>query len=422
MGRYRNPGDREGIRLGSGGFEHAADTRKERFVLKGENIICFAKDWSEDPTSNNHVMRLLAEENRVLWLNSIAMRRPNFADSGDIAKVWQKLKSFFQGAKTAANNLWIATPIVLPFPHSKIATALNAFILRATISYYRRKLEMRQFQLWTFLPNAVEYVGKFGESLVVYYCTDEWSKFTYLEGEKMSAMERRLMARADVCFMTANLLLEKKKNMNANTFLASHGVDHAHFEKALAGTTVTPPDIAALPHPIIGFFGLIHEWLDLDLLAKIARTHADWSIVLIGKSVVDVSRLESLPNIHLLGRRPYEALPDYCRAFDVGIIPFAVNEMTLNINPIKLREYLSAGLPVVSTDLPEVKYYGDEVYIAHGHDEFISKIERAIREDSGETRRRRSVSMREETWEARVDAVGIAIDTVRNAKLRKPLP
>jgi glycosyltransferase involved in cell wall biosynthesis len=390
--------------------------------LKGENIICFAKDWSEDPTSNNHVMLLLAKENRVLWLNSIAMRRPNFAHSSDISKVWQKLKSFFQGAQTPARNLWIVTPIVLPFPHSKIAIAVNAFILRATISYYRRKLKMREFQLWTFLPNAVEYVGKLGESLVVYYCTDEWSKFSYLEGEKMSEMERRLMARADVCFMTANSLFEKKKNMNANTFLASHGVDHAHFEKALAKTTAIPADIATIPHPIIGFFGLIREWVDLDLLAKIASTHQNWSIVLIGRSDIDISRLELLPNIHLLGRRPYEALPGYCCAFDVGMIPFSVNELTININPIKLREYLSAGLPVVSTDLPEVKYYGDEVYIAHGHDEFISKIEQAIPEDSDETRRRRSDSMRGETWEARVTAVGIAIDTIRNAKLRKSLP
>src|ERR1700730_5240986 len=420
MGRCRHQGDRKRIRLGSRGFRHAADTRKECLGLKGENIICFAKDWSEDPTSNNHMMLSLAKENRVLWLNSIAMRRPNFTHSRDITKVWQKLKSFFQGAKIAARNLWIVTPIVLPFPHSKIAIALNAFILRATISYYRRRLKMREFQLWTFLPNAVEYVGKFGESLVVYYCTDEWSKFTYLEGEKMSAMERRLMARADACFMTANLLLEKKKNMNANTFLASHGVDHAHFEKALARTTVTPADVMALPHPIIGFFGLIQEWIDLGLLAKIARRHKNWSIVLIGKSVIDISELQSLPNVYLLGRRPYEALPGYCRAFNVGIIPFVVNEMTLNINPIKLRAYLSAGLPVVSTDLPEVRYYGDEVYIARGHDEFITKIEQAIREDSGETRRRRSDSMRGETWEARVTALAIAIDTVRNAKLRKP--
>jgi glycosyltransferase involved in cell wall biosynthesis len=386
--------------------------------MKGENIICFAKEWSEDPTSNNHVMLLLAQENKVLWLNSIAMRRPTFTSGRDLGKVWRKLKSFFRGAEHPAPNLWVVTPIVLPFPHSRLAIAINRWILRATLGHYRRKLGLREFQLWTFLPNAVEYVGKLGESLVVYYCIDEWSTFTYLDGRKMSAMERKLMQRADVCFMTAHSLLESKEDLNPNTFLASHGVDHAHFAKALAPATVTPEEIAALPHPIIGFFGLIHEWIDLELLGGIARRHPDWSIVLIGKSVVDTSVLKSLPNVHLLGRRPYDALPGYCRAFDVGLIPFEVNELTRNVNPIKLREYLSAGLPVVSTDLPEVKFYSDRAYVAHGHDEFIDKIEQALREDSPVARRRRSDSMRGETWEARVAAVGDAIVNVRNAKTR----
>ncbi len=385
--------------------------------MKNQNIICFAKEWSEDPTSNNHVMLSLARENKVLWLNSIAMRRPTFTSSRDLGKVWHKLRSFFRGAEHQAPNLWVVTPIVLPFPHNKLAIAINRCILRAIIGYYRRKFGMRDFQLWTFLPNAVEYVGKLGESLVVYYCTDEWSGFTYLDGQKMSAMERQLMKRADVCFMTAHSLLESKKDINPNTFLSSHGVDHAHFAKALAPGTSIPREIASLPHPIIGFFGLIQEWIDLDLLATMARRHADWSIVLIGKGIVDASALEGLPNIYLLGRRPYGALPGYCRAFDVGIIPFEVNELTRNVNPIKLREYLSAGLPVVSTDLPEVTFYADEAYIARGHGEFIRKVEQAIREDSAESRRRRSDSMRGETWEARVAAVGDAVDNVRNAMM-----
>lgn len=386
--------------------------------MKGQNIICFSKDWSEDPTSNNQVMLVLAQENNVLWLNSISMRRPAFTDGRDLGKIWHKVKSFFRGAEQPAPNLWVVTPIVLPFPHNKLATTINRYILHATVSYYRRKLDLRGFQLWTFLPNAVEYVGRLGESLVVYYCADEWSGFTYLDGQKMSAMERQLMQRSDVCFMTSHSLLESKKAINPNTFLALHGVDHAHFATALGAETPTPAEIATLPHPIVGFFGLIHEWIDLDLLAKMARMHADWSIVLIGKSVVDTSSLMSLPNIYLLGRRPYEALPGYCRAFDVAIIPFEVNELTRNVNPIKLREYLSAGLPVVSTDLPEVKFYGDQAYVARGHDEFISRVEQAIREDSAEARRRRSDSMRRETWEARVTAVGDAVINVRNAKTK----
>ena len=384
--------------------------------MKGQHIICFAKEWTEDPTSNNHVMLLLARENKVLWLNSIAMRRPTFTSGRDLGKIWHKLKSFFRGAEHPVANLWVVTPIVLPFPHSKLAIAVNRRILRATIGHYERKLGLRDFQLWTFLPNAVEYVGKLGESLVVYYCIDEWSSFTYLDGQKMSAMERQLMQRADVCFMTAHSLLESKKGINPNTFLASHGVDYAHFAKALAPATAIPAEITSLPHPIIGFFGLIHEWIDLDLLAKMARMHADWSIVLIGESVVDTSVLKPLPNIYLLGRRPYETLPSYCRAFDVGIIPFEVNELTRNINPIKLREYLSAGLPVVSTDLPEAKFYGDHVYVARGHAEFVSKVEQAICEDSAEARRRRSDLMKGETWEARVSAVCDAVVSVRDAK------
>jgi glycosyltransferase involved in cell wall biosynthesis len=384
--------------------------------MKGQHIICFAKEWTEDPTSNNHVMLLLARENKVLWLNSIAMRRPTFTSGRDLGKIWHKLKSFFRGAEHPVANLWVVTPIVLPFPHSKLAIAVNRRILRATIGHYERKLGLRDFQLWTFLPNAVEYVGKLGESLVVYYCIDEWSTFTDLDGQKMSAMERQLMQRADVCFMTARSLLESKKDINPNTFLASHGVDHAHFAKALASSTIVPAEIATLPHPIIGFFGLIDERIDLDLLVRVARVHPDWSIVLLGKGVVDTSALKAFPNIYLLGRRPYEMLPGYCRAFDVGVIPYGVNERTRDINPIKLREYLSAGLPVVSADLPEVKFYSQHVYVARGHDEFISKVEQAIREDSAKARRGRSDLMRGETWEARVSAVCDAVVSVRDAK------
>jgi glycosyltransferase involved in cell wall biosynthesis len=150
----------------------------------------------------------------------------------------------------------------------------------------------------------------------------------------------------------------------------------------------------------------------MKLIETVARQHPGWSVVIIGKVIVDTGALNSLANVHLLGRRPYESLPDYCRGFDVGIIPFAVNELTRNVNPIKLREYLSAGLPVVSTDLPEVTFYNKLVYVAHGHDEFIAKVERAVREDTAEARRQRSDSMRGETWEARVAAIGDAIDNI----------
>src|SRR5260370_10868564 len=147
----------------------STDAYKEE-ALTRENIICFAKDWNEDPTSNNHVMRLLARDNRVLWLNSLSMRAPKLTSGRDLRKIWNKLASFTRGARQVNDNLWVYTPIVVPLPHSKVAIAANRWILWLTLKLLRRKLGMHQFQLWTFLPNVVEYDGKLGESLLGYYC------------------------------------------------------------------------------------------------------------------------------------------------------------------------------------------------------------------------------------------------------------
>jgi glycosyltransferase involved in cell wall biosynthesis len=381
-------------------------------MLSGANIICFAKDWSEDPTSNNHVMKLLSRQNRVLWLNSIAMRTPSFKSSSDLRKIIAKLKHFSRGPELVAPGMWVYTPIVLPFPHSKVAGRLNRWILKATLALLRRKLNMQTFQLWTFLPNAVQYVGRLGESLVVYYCTDEWSQFSFLDGQKMAAMERRLCERADLVFATAHSLVESKRAFNPETHLASHGVDHAHFASALSPATQVASDLLALPKPVIGFIGLIQDWIDQDLIAHVAERHPEWSLVLVGKAIVDVSRLARLPNVHLLGRRPYADLPAYCKGFSVGIIPFVLNELTHHVNPIKLREYLSAGLPVVSTPLPEVMHHAEHASIAKEPQEFVAALERAVAEDTPALRRRRSERMRKEAWEHKVAEIGDQVNRV----------
>lgn len=383
-------------------------------MLEGQNIICFAKDWSEDPTSNNHVMRMLARRNKVLWLNSIAMRAPSLSSGRDLAKILRKLRSFAKGPVEVEPGLWVYTPIVVPLPHSRVAAAINRLILRCTLSLLRWKLGMPAYQLWTFVPNALPYVGMPGESLVVYYCIDEWSHFSYLDGARMSAMEHELSRRADVVFATANGLREKLLPLNPETHLALHGVDHAHFATALSPETPVAPELAGMKGPILGFFGLIHEWMDLSLVAAVAERRPDWNIVLIGKSSVDLGALARFPNVKLLGRKPYASLPSYCRAFSVGVIPFAVNELTRSVNPIKLREYLSAGLPVVSTALPEVEAYGRVCRIARTADEFLAACEEAIRADTPELRRRRSAEMARETWEAKVADLGRIVEAVRH--------
>lgn len=387
-------------------------------MISGANIVCFAKDWHEDPTSNNHVMRILARDNRVLWINSIATRTPSFGSGRDLRKMATKLLSFARGAEQVEDNLWVFTPVVLPFPHSRAAQRINRQILKQTLRLQLRRLEMDDFQLWSFLPTAVSYVGALGESLVVYYVIDEYSQFSEVDSAGIAAMERELCERADIVFVTANSLLEAKSGWNPETHLASHGVDHAHFAAALGDDVEVAPDIAGMAGPILGFFGLIHDWIDQGLIAHLARQRPDWTIVLIGNARVDVSALEALPNVHLLGRKPYEDLPGYCKAFSVGLIPFVVNELTHHVNPIKLREYLSAGLPVVSTPLPEVTYHSDACYLAASPDEFVAAVERALAENSPARRRQRSEAMTAETWEKVVDRLGDEVRAVADRRRR----
>ncbi|HTR51488.1 MAG TPA: glycosyltransferase [Kofleriaceae bacterium] len=376
-------------------------------------IIAFAKDWHEDPTSNHHVLRELAKTRRVLWLNSIATRRPALASSRDLGKIRRKLGELARGPINVENDLWIATPIVLPFPHSRTARAINRRVLRAIIGALRARLGIRDFQLWTFLPNVADYVGTLGEQLAVYYCVDEWSMFGYLDRTHTVTAERALLAKVDAVFAINDALAGKKRALNPRTFVAPHGVDHELFASALDPATRVPDDLAALPEPRIGFYGTLRDWVDLPLLAAIARARPRWSIALVGQELCDTTAVRGLPNVYLLGQKRHDELPAYCKAFAVGMIPYRNDERMAFVNPLKLREYLSAGLPVVSTDVPEVaRYVHLGVRVARDAATFISAIEHALAEDHAGARARRSAAMVAETWASRVADVTRALDTL----------
>ena len=170
----------------------------------------------------------------------------------------------------------------------------------------------------------------------------------------------------------------------------------------------------------MGFFGLIRDWVDLDLLADVARRRPDWHLVLIGDSTIELALYQGLANMHFLGRKPYADLPAYCKEFDAGLVPFKINELTKAVNPIKLREYLAAGLPVVSTPLPEVKACGPWVRIAADAEEFRrggrGGVAPSVEHSSGngatddaarscKAAEIRSAAMRDETWPAKVAAI-----------------
>jgi glycosyltransferase involved in cell wall biosynthesis len=247
--------------------------------------------------------------------------------------------------------------------------------------------------------------------MLIYYCVDEYTAFSGVPSASLAEMERQLLGRADVVFASAERLYQSKARVNPNTFLVRHGVDYQHFRKALDAGTVVPDEIAGLPRPVIGYFGLMSpDWVNIDLLAHVARRFAHGSLVLLGKVAMDLSALTNLPNVHVLGRKPYAALPAYCKGFDVAVIPFPVSEVTLNANPLKAREYLAAGLPVVSTPVPEVEVLGC-CRIGRSPEAFTDEIEAALA-DPG-PRPERSAPLASESWEARLGEIGQHLSGLR---------
>jgi glycosyltransferase involved in cell wall biosynthesis len=269
---------------------------------------------------------------------------------------------------------------------------------------------MERFQVWVILPSAAPILRHLDAEKVIYYCVDDWSEFTFLHAGAMREMERQVIEQSDLVFTTAQALYESKSAIHPGTHLIPHGVDGQHFAQARSADLEVAPELRDLPRPVVGFWGALHDWIDLDLIRYVAEHRPAWSLALVGDAETDVGDLAKLPNVHLVGRRPYASLPAFAKGFDAAIMPFKINRLTESVNPIKLREYLAAGLPVVSTPLPEARAYGDLVRIASTPEAFVRELDRAIAEDGEAAVRRRIEAVSGDTWEARVERMSELVE------------
>ncbi len=369
-------------------------------ALAGRDIVCFSNDWDGDPLSKTHLMRILARENRILWVNSLGNRAAR-ANAADARKALGKVLAAARGVRQVEPNLHVLAPLYVPAYGSETVRAVNRAALRWQVRRAMRSLRMQRPVTWAFLPSAAAVAGTLGESLVVYHVVDEFSAFSdaspHVEG-----LERELLGRADLVIASSEPLQRAKAQLHRRTVLVRHGVDFAHFSKALDPTTRVPADLAALPRPVIGFFGLVADWIDLELVRAVADAHPRASVALLGKVTTSLAPLEGAGNVHLLGRKPYAELPGYCRGFDVALTPFRLNALALHANPLKAREYVAAGLPNVCTDLPELRAIPG-CTVARGPEEFVARVSEALRD--GGPRRERSELLRSESWEARVEEI-----------------
>lgn len=370
-------------------------------VLRGRDILCFSHDWSGDPLSKTHVMRILARDNRVLWVNSIGYRAPT-ASKADVSRAFNKLMMVATPIREVEKNIFVLNPLAIPAYEKTRIRNVNRALLRFQVMRAMRRLRFKKPLNWIFNPAAAIIAGTLGEEKVIYYCVDEYTAFSGVASSSLAELEEGLIRRADLVIVSADLLYQSKAPFNPHTVIVRHGVDYSHFRRALDPETIVPDEIAHLPRPVIGFHGLIADWVDLDLMKNVAMHFSNGSVVMIGKATTDTSALNNLPNVHFLGRKPYADLPAYCKGFDVAVNPFRISRLTLNANPLKVREYLAAGLQVVSTAIPEVEILG-QCRIASDSAGFIKEIEAALA-DPGPSLAR-SEAIRSESWEARVDEI-----------------
>jgi glycosyltransferase involved in cell wall biosynthesis len=308
-----------------------------------------------------------------LWINGVGNRNPTVS-ARDIRRIAKKIWQFWLGCRQVEENIFVFTPIVIPFHGSRVARWINRRFYRWSIRRAAAKLHFRKPITWTYAPSCAEVAGSLGERLIVYHCVDDFSKFTGAKKAGIAALERQLLDKSDLVVVSSNALLDSKRRSHPDTVFVPHGVDYDHFRKACSAETPVPEECRALRTPVIGFFGLVADWVDLSVFRYLASERPEWSLVLVGEIQTDVTSLRELPNIHLLGRRNYQALPAYSKAFSVAILPFVVSELTLAANPLKMREYLAAGLPVVATPLPEVKKLRHLLRLADTPQEFFRQI------------------------------------------------
>lgn len=384
-------------------------------MLTGHDIIYIAGhdfNLADSRISTDHIAQQLSRHNRILYVESVGLRRPKL-NANDLSRIGRKLARFIRPPRRVDNNFWVVTPLAIPLHHNPTVRQVNQILLIAQIRLASIILKFRNPILFVFLPQMGGLVGYLGEILSVYYCTDEHAAFPGVDGNSIRRAEEDLLRKVTLGFATSPEILKNKKSFNPNFYYSPHGVEFDNFAQAQDQSLAIPGEIRDLPHPVIGYFGAIDRWFDLDLIEYLARARPAWSFVFIGKQVIDVSVLSVLSNIYFLGVRLFQELPRYGRAFDVAIIPFRIDNLTVSVSPIKLKEYLAMGKPVVSTPLPAVIDFAAEknfVSVASNPEEFLGLLERSLSNDTLELVLARQKSVREETWETRVNEISSVIE------------
>jgi glycosyltransferase involved in cell wall biosynthesis len=347
-------------------------------------IVCFCGvDWwyHSRAHSDLQLMTRAARTRTVLLVNSLGMRMPRPGrTTRPFRRVLRKLAStlrYLRRPRADLPRFFVMTPVSLPVYAWAPLRRWNAALVRLQIRLVCRALGIRRPAVVVTVPTAWDVTRGLPRARLVYNRSDKHSAFAEADARTIERLERELLARADrVVYASRTLMAEERALTGARAFFLDHGVDLDLFTPQSA---VEPPDMATIPHPRLGFFGgLRAELVDLALLEHTAQALPDASLCLVGDAPSRIDGLLRWRNVHWLGPKPHDAIPAYGRAFDVGLMPYRTNEWIRACNPIKLKEYLALGLPVVSTDFPAAREYAPAVAVGATPDEFVQAIRTAL--------------------------------------------
>ncbi len=367
-------------------------------MIEDRNLIVFADDWGRYPSTIQHIVRvLLKKNNRVIWIGSLGHRKPKFTFA-DLKRVFEKLLHLFsnRGEKKKDIPIIQVTPFIIPLHDVGICRRLNRRLLVRTL---KKVIEIHKFEstiVLTSTPLIADIVGKLNDTSVHYFCQDDYLHF---EGafKSLKKFEDNLLLKADTCFAVSEPLVRTRIPKNGEVHFLPQGVDTDHFS---INRKKTLSELEKLNKPIIGFFGLLAEWVNIELIIKCTNHYPEYTFLIVGRTTLDLSIFNGINNLIYIGEIPYNELPSYAANFDVGLIPFRINELTIAANPLKLLEYMSLGIPVVATNLPEVVKFDDFVFVANDENEFIELIENALKDNIEERNKLRRAKAENYSWES----------------------
>ncbi|MBU0678812.1 MAG: hypothetical protein KJ626_11935 [Verrucomicrobia bacterium] len=359
------------------------------------DIIIFGDDWGRHVSTTQHLASELAGSDRVIWVNSMGMRSPRL-NRRDVRRVLQKMRmsrqqqSAERGVEGKGAPVAVINPKVIPWHMSKLVRAVNRMRFGRQMRKAISSFEGFDAGVVVTYPVPSLYL-MFPHRGLVYLKLDEYTKLPGVDPEMVHLCENRLMSEADAVFITAEKLIPGEP-LRQKTHYLPQGVDIDLYSRV----PLTPARTKTL-----GFFGLLAEWLDYDLVRAVSRTCPDWTLEFIGPVRQVPEDVMALPNVCIRPPVAYRDLPEAISGWDAAWVPFQINSLTEGVNPLKLREYLAAGLPSMCTPLPEAYRLGDVVSIVKDGED----IERFLREvvpDDSETRRKdRRDSVKKDSWAAR---------------------